>query len=181
MPIGPSVLSLIAAACYCVVLVFILAAAKIGRQSGQQSWHIICWLGLAFLFAALVFLRVFDVENLLRAEFREILKIQGSYQDRREVQAVFAVTIIVIFSAAGALAVFRLSRMLSGRRSFAVFLAALSGAGMLALILLRLVSHHAIDALLYGPLKLNWVADLGLTAAVGAAALYYLRIVRARR
>ncbi|MFY7744441.1 MAG: hypothetical protein ACOVQY_03395 [Erythrobacter sp.] len=33
---------------------------------------------------------------------------------------------------------------------------------------------------LYGPLKLNWVIDLGATLTVLVAAAYYVRIVRVR-
>jgi hypothetical protein len=43
---------------------------------------------------------------------------------------------------------------------------------------LRVISLHAIDALLYGPIKLNWVIDLGTSLIVLSAAAYYTRYTR---
>jgi hypothetical protein len=45
---------------------------------------------------------------------------------------------------------------------------------------LRLASLHAVDALLYSPVKLNWVIDLGASLVVMLSAIGYIRLVRAR-
>ncbi len=52
---------------------------------------------------------------------------------------------------------------------------------MIGLMMLRIISLHMIDRLLFGPLKLNWVFDIGSTLAVLAAALYYIAIVSGRK
>jgi hypothetical protein len=49
---------------------------------------------------------------------------------------------------------------------------------MIGLIILRLISLHALDQLLFGSLKLNWVGDLGAAAAVFGSALYYILLLR---
>lgn len=49
---------------------------------------------------------------------------------------------------------------------------------MLGLILLRTISFSAFDRLLYGPLKLNWVGDIGAASLVLGAALFYIRVAR---
>jgi hypothetical protein len=45
---------------------------------------------------------------------------------------------------------------------------------------LRIASLHMIDALLYGPLKLNWVIDIGGSLVVLVAAIYYVQLVHTR-
>ena len=47
--------------------------------------------------------------------------------------------------------------------------------------MLRLISLSPVDALLYGPIKLNWIVDLGLGLSVVVSALAYVRIVGSRR
>jgi hypothetical protein len=42
---------------------------------------------------------------------------------------------------------------------------------------LRVISYSPLDRLLYGPLKLNWVGDIGAAAVVLGAAGYYLHAV----
>ena len=46
---------------------------------------------------------------------------------------------------------------------------------MIGLVALRLVSFHATDALLYAPLRLNWVLDIGLTLIVAGSAWAFIR------
>ena len=59
--------------------------------------------------------------------------------------------------------------------------AAAAGCGiMLAVIAMRVISLHAMDFLLYGPPKLNWIGDLGASCMVMAAAVYYILLLRGR-
>ncbi len=51
---------------------------------------------------------------------------------------------------------------------------------MMANISIRTVSFHALDRLLDGPLKLNWVGDIGATLTVIGAAVIYVRSVRGK-
>jgi hypothetical protein len=137
-------------------------------------------MALAVLFAVLIASRTFGIEEALRDASREALQSSGSYSDRRSVQSMIAAFVLVI---AGSLAIWllvRASRVLRRRRDIAVIVALASGGGMLFLITLRMISLHAIDRALYGALKLNWFGDLGATALVLAAAIYYAWVVRLR-
>jgi hypothetical protein len=51
---------------------------------------------------------------------------------------------------------------------------------MLFLVILRVISLHMIDRLLFGPLKLNWIGDIGASLVVLGAAIYYMKLVRER-
>ena len=75
----------------------------------------------------------------------------------------------------------RWARNLRGRRNVARLAGVLAAAAMVCLMALRIASLHMIDALLYGPSKLNWVIDIGVCLVVLVAAIYYVQLVRARR
>jgi len=68
---------------------------------------------------------------------------------------------------------YRTVRKRRSRPGIAVMVALGSAGGMIFLLMLRMVSFHPIDRLLYG-LKLNWVVDIGTSLAVLGAALYYV-------
>jgi hypothetical protein len=64
-----------------------------------------------------------------------------------------------------------------GRRNVAVALAQLGALVMAGTIGLRMLSFSAIDKLLYGSFKLNWIGDIGSAVLVGGCALAYCFIV----
>ncbi|MCK9541351.1 MAG: hypothetical protein M0R03_04890 [Novosphingobium sp.] len=111
-------------------------------------------------------MRLHGAEDLLRNALREVLRADGSYAARRVIQAPAAAAVLLGFSAFAALFAARALRVSRGRRARAVNHAFLALAVMAGLIALRIVSFHPIDALLYRPLHLNWVIDIGATAAV---------------
>ena len=55
------------------------------------------------------------------------------------------------------------------RKVWHLIVAVKDGLSLVFLLLLRIVSLHSVDLLLYGPLKLNWVIDLGACAIVLAS------------
>ena len=66
------------------------------------------------------------------------------------------------------------------RLCMAVAVATFAALAMLLLLALRIVSLNAVDAVLFGPLKVNWITDIGASVFVIAAALYYVRLLLAR-
>lgn len=176
-----SSLSLAATFFYLLVSVTSLAAGLKARRFRQQRWHVRTWSLLGILFIALSVMRIFDIEELLRDELREALRSQGSYSGRRGFQRPVAASLLTICAAAGFWWAYRKLRAVRGRRNVAVMLGFASGAAMIPLIMVRLVSLSPIDALLYGPLKLNWIVDLGLSLLVGGCAFAYVRIVGSKR
>lgn len=176
----PSTLSLIAAAYYGWVAACCLLAMATANGRKQVRWHGVSWLLLALLFTGLALMRVFAIEDLLREELRLLLRIEGTYDDRRALQGpVFAGLFITAAAIAGFWA-YRITRAMNGRRNFAAAFANAGGCCLVFLLLLRIVSLHSVDQLLYGPLKLNWVIDLGTSTVVLVCAVQYWRVVSGR-
>lgn len=171
-------LSLVASGVYACVLMMCLAAAWTAHSSRQMPRHAWAWLLLALFFAALISLRLFEVEEALRNSLRAALRSEGSYDQRRDIQAPVAAAIILLAAVTALGLLNRFARNLRGRRNLALAAALGAAFAMLVLIALRVISLHAIDALLYGPIKLNWVIDLGTSLIVLSAAAYYTRYTR---
>lgn len=178
MPTGASDLSLAASVLYLLVAGSVVAAAFCARQNRQRDWHVRNWLLLGMLFIALAAARMFEIEDLARGELRDWLLARGDYSDRRNIQGPIAAALVFVVTICGLWWFNRSAKTVRGRRNIAVKTASASGIAMILLVCARLLSLHLIDALLYGPVKLNWFADIGLSLFVIAAAMYYVRIVR---
>lgn len=174
---GPSMLSLAASALYFVVIAACVSAAFVAASKRQRHWHLAVWVTLAGLFALLVMLRVFTIEELVRTSLRDWIRMQGLWVDRRSFQGIIIAIVLLLFPAAGLFGFYRLARRVRGRRNMAVLAAIAAGCMMILLLVLRLTSLHAMDRLLFGPLKLNWVGDIGASLAVILAAIFYAIIV----
>lgn len=173
-------LSLIAAAFYgAVVFACLLAlAAAMARQ--QIRWHVLGWSALALLFVVLAAMRVFAIEELLREELRQLLRAEGTYDNRRAIQGPVFAALFITAAAIGGYWTFHTARTIRGRRNVAAMLGIASGSTLVFLLLLRIVSLHSVDQLIYGPLKLNWIIDLGASTIVLTAGLYYWQVVTGR-
>ncbi|MEE4540298.1 MAG: hypothetical protein V2J51_17620 [Erythrobacter sp.] len=183
MSSDPSLLSLVAAGFYIAVAFATVAAAFRARRSGQASAHAIVWIALAFLFVVLAVSRMLGLEDLLEQHLREGLRGRGSYDDRGGMQSVLVATLIAA-TGIGSFAFLLFARgrsLLRGRRNLAVLIAGSAGMALILLVALRVLSFHQTDALLYGPLKLNWIIDLGASVTVIAAALFYVRLLPSAR
>lgn len=156
-----------------------LIAALAALRAHEKRWHGTAWLAVGALFAGLVYARVTALEETMRADLRAVLRAGGSYDDRRDLQNIVIALLLVMGAAIGSWLAYRAVRAARRRRDRAVVIAMGAGASLAALMILQLISLHWIDAVLYGPLKLNWFIDVGLALSVVAAALYYVRKVRA--
>lgn len=181
MPIALSPLSLAASGIYVLVVAACVLATSSAIRERQQAWHIRTWLALAALFAGLVLMRLFDVEEVLRDALRDFLRYEHSYGERRNFQRPIASAIIALAALGAFVWFYRATRAIRGRRNIAAMAALAGGSAMVVLIILRLVSLSPVDSLLYGPLKLNWIGDIGLSVLVLGAGAFYSRIVRAAR
>lgn len=176
-----STLSLLAAALYLVVAGAAIAAAVEAIRHRQIAWHLIMWGIIAALFIGLALVRFYGLEEMLRGDLRMILYAERIYDERRSLQKpLFAIVFVVAASMVGGLVYF-LAKGVRGRRNVATLVAIGCTGGLMCLAALRLVSLHSVDALLYGPLKINWFADLGMTIAVSVCAIRYCLIVRQRQ
>ncbi|OBV11221.1 hypothetical protein I603_1629 [Erythrobacter dokdonensis DSW-74] len=127
----------------------------------------------------LIALRMLEVEEWLRSTLRASLRASGEYGQRRDLQAPLSAAIIALAGIGTLGLIYRKTRNLRGRRNVARLVSVIAALAIIFLIALRLASLHAMDALLYGPLKLNWVVDLGSSLVVMIAAIQYIRLVRA--
>jgi len=177
----PSLLSLSAASLYVLVVCACLVASGSGFRFRQQVWHVRVWLILAVLFALLAALRISNLEEIWRDELRIFLRADAVYDGRRNFQRPIAATIIAILAAATFFGAYRFVRVARGRRNIAAIAAAAGGLVMTGLLALRLISLSPVDALLFGPLKLNWILDIGSSVLILGAAVYYTRLIRSRR
>jgi hypothetical protein len=178
MSAGPSLLSLAASALYAFVFLGCTGAAIAASRSRQAPGHRWTWLLLAVLFAGFAVLRIFEVEDLVRDAVRQSLRDDGDYSARRSVQGPIAAGMLMLVGVGAMAALYRWGRALHGRRNRARIFASLAALAMLLLIALRMISLHAVDALLYGPVKLNWLVDLGASLVVLGSAMSYAWIVR---
>ena len=175
---GPSLLSLAAAGLYGLVAIGCIVAAIYARRSRQANWHSIAWIVLALFFVLLLAMRVTGIEEIIRDSARTILRAEGAYQERREIQSLIAAIAVMIGGCAALLLAYKTLRGSKRRLDLVVKLAINAGLTMVALLLLRFISLHAIDTLLYGPLKLNWVTDIGASFAVLGLAGYSVWLIR---
>lgn len=181
MLIDLSILSLVACALYGVVASVSLRAGLEARSKRQQPWHLKAWGVIALYFVVLILLRLFNIEEGLREGLRHFLETQNLLADRRSFQGPVIAIVIILFAAAAMLAVYWTSQRISGRRNIAVAVAIGACGVMFATMAMRIVSFHALDRFLNGPLKLNWVGDIGSSLAVLGAALFYVSVIRGNR
>jgi hypothetical protein len=132
------------------------------------------WRVVAAVFLALAIWRIGLFESRLQDDVREWARQRGLYEQRRSYQE--AATLLML--AGSALAVVQVAVRGGFRRSTY----ALGAAGALAIYsLVRLVSLHELDSLLFrtGPIHLNYLIDMGLTAAAAGMAWLEIRAARA--
>jgi hypothetical protein len=173
-------LSLIAAAFYGAVVAACLLALAAALARRQIRWHLVGWSALALLFGVLAAMRVFAIEELLREELRLLLRAEGTYDNRRALQGPVFAALFIAAAVIGGFWTFHISRTIRGRRNIAAMVAIASGSTLVFLMMMRIVSLHSVDQLLYGPLKLNWIIDLGASTIVLASCVYYWRVVTGR-
>lgn len=173
----PTMLSLIAAAIYATVVLMCLAAAVVAASKRQISGHVVLWGAIAVFFACLVFLRINNLEDIWREELRAMMRADGYYADRRAFQGPVAAGIMTLVALGAWFWIVRVHRSAQGRRNVVVAVAQLGVLLMVCTMALRLVSLSLIDKFLYGPLKLNWVGDMGSAVLVAGCAAYYIVVV----
>lgn len=174
----PSALSLVAVGLYMAVAGGTLMAWSRAFQQRQAAWHSQAWVAISLMFLVFGLMRVLGVEDMLQSDLRSTFEIEQRYEERRALQGPLVALIFIVAAALGAGLFYYIAKGVKGRRNIITVVAVGCTGGMIVLALLRLISLHSVDALLYGPLKINWIADLGLTLAVLGCAVRYRTVVR---
>ena len=167
-------LSLFGVFFYAITAALCLAAARSVRVHSRLGSHFANWLVIALFFFVLMGLRGFMIEDWTEQTLRRALKTGQLYQERRELQAALAAGLATVSVLAAGFAGYRAIKRVEDRCDIMVLIANAASLAMLALVGLRLLSYHTIDALLYG-MHLNWIIDIGATIAVALSALLYMK------
>jgi hypothetical protein len=175
-----SPLGLTAAGIYFIALLACTTASVVASAQKQSTGHVRNWALIALVFLGLIVSRAFDIEENLRQDLRNSLRLRETYDGRHDIQRPIAAGVVTVASALGFWMTYHFAQHTRGRRNISMVLAIFAALAMIALLALRIVSLHAVDAVLYGPLKLNWITDVGASFVVIAAALYYVRILLTR-
>jgi hypothetical protein len=161
------VVAYVAAAALC----FLAVIAARGR--GVSRRLMAAWLLLGVLMFVLGLARVIDFGPWLTSVGRHQARIEGWYDDRREVQfwAVWGVAMATVVLAAALVSVLP-------RATRAALPSAVAATAIVGYVTLRAISFHDLDRLLYheayGGLLLNTLCELGLLAVFAASVAWAL-------
>lgn len=172
-----SVIDVLGVIFYSAVVMLCFAASRAAQRADRPGADSRVWLYCAAFFTMLALSRIFEFEDVWRAEARQYLVSHAEYAGRRAIQRPLLGLALVGSCALVAGTWYALRRNMNGARRY-VSLAQIAMIGFVPLFALRMVSFHFMDRLLYGPLKLNWLLDGGLTALAALSALAYARHVR---
>ncbi len=156
-----------------------------GRRPPSYQNHNGLWLVAALGMLGLSAIRFLALEDVLRGE----LRLAMASMDIHETRSAFQIPAVAIVCALGlALIWFALRRLRTKRASkleISVVVGKLALIGLIVLLSLRIVSFHAVDTILFtrflGPIRLNWILDIGLATALASAALGFASISRNMR
>lgn len=171
MAVAHPVLALAACGMYLGVTVACGFAARNALSHGSRRF----WIAGGVFFAVLALVRGSGLENALAEALRLRLYQDGVYESRRDFQRPLAAGAVVVISAAFYLFYLKRPRPRAGVRGWARYWAMIGMTVMLGVIALRLISFHDLDRLLYGPVRMNWVLDIGSTVLVAWAAVRFGR------
>ena len=166
-------LGLTACFLYLGVCAAAIAASRVSEKDRDRK-H---WALIAGFFVLLAVLRGSGLEVAFTSAIRHNLMQDGLYENRRELQRPLAALAVVLISAT--LAFFfvkrpkRHGRAPVSKRAWARFWALIGVTLMCGVVLMRLISFHELDRYLYGPVRMNWVLDIGSSALIAFAALRF--------
>lgn len=138
-------------------LVCLVTALRLSRH--PQQGVAMVWLALSALFAALLAWRLVGGDEAFRQIMRSEMLADHSYGSRRRVQGPLVLILAALMAGA---AYTGLAWSARKKWPLADRLALLVGIVLLAFSVIRAISFHAIDKLIYanlGPFNLNRVAD----------------------
>ncbi len=156
-----------------LLYVTVAVAAVLAARDATLRENRIFWLSCAAFFMILAIARTSGFEAFVTSSLRGWLYAEGAYQDRREIQRPLAAAAVIVVGAA--LFWFWLKRppARATSRAWARFGGMVGTAAMCGVIAMRLISFHELDRLLYGPIRLNWILDLGSSGLVAVSAWRY--------
>lgn len=135
---------------------------------------------MTMFFAVLILIRLLNVEQRVSDYMRDIARIENVYDERRSVQNILVVLIIIMICVVAFILRHRMMKHGNIHPAMKMILISrFAVAAMIVLILMRMISLHMIDALLYrgGPLRMNYILDFAATSLIAWSAWNYRRCV----
>lgn len=164
----------------CLLYLGVSATALAAWRVSDRRDDRVRWAMTAGFFLIIALLRGSGAETAVTTAIRESLLQDGLYEHRRDVQRpLAALAVVLISSALGLFYVKRpksLGRKPPSPRSWPRFWAMVGITLMCGVVLMRLISFHDLDRYLYGPVRMNWILDIGSSALVALSALHFRRI-----
>lgn len=161
-------------AAYLIAAALCALAGVRDRQSRESSLLALFWFALATLLLVMGLSRMFDLAATITDWGRDYARDQGWYNDRREYQRLVVEGILAAGVAFGSLALVWFFRSAYRERPLAFFAIVF----LMTYVLIRAVSLHQIDAVLYNRpiegvriaslLELAGLAVLSLSAGIAA-------------
>jgi hypothetical protein len=132
------------------------------------------WLLVTLIMLLLGINKQLDLQTLFTEILRDMAHAQGWWEERRKYQVVFILFILLVGASGTALLAYVLRKVL--RR----VLGAVVGLGVIAsFVVIRAASFHHIDILLRsGPVRLNWILELGGIGMVAVSAYRSAAVIR---
>jgi hypothetical protein len=161
----PSLADWIGSVLYLFIGIVALAASR--RAPTRRSRR--HWRFITIFIIALIPWRLLQLEEAMRGTLRAALVTDKLYSARTDLQAPIAAGVIGL----GAIAMGAYAAQAKSR-PWQLSLSGLAIGAMLSLIVIRLVSLHMFDRLIYasiGPFRLHYFAESALLIAIGWAAL----------
>lgn len=149
-------------------LTAILCLMAFGRSPNRTEKTF--WLVLSVTLAFLMINKQLDLQSALTSIGRCMAKIQGWYDDRKNVQILFIISILI---ASVFLVGFSLRAM--RRHIRFVWLALIGSVCLLAFVAIRAIGFHHFDAFIgfqIHNVRLNWLMELGGTTMIALNALW---------
>ncbi len=181
-----SLLNWLGAGLYLFVAMMCGAAWRVSVRQGMSVPHGRAWFLIALFFCLLIASRLLGLEDMLRDVMRDLLRSQGAYEGRTywQLPAVIALFAIAV-CALGLIArqgLHATPAAVSSGANRMLMTAQLAAFAMLLLVGLRTISLHSVDAMLYsGPIRLNWILDIGASLLVAGCAVRFAVIVAGKQ
>ena len=174
-----TLLSMAGAGLYLLASMTCILAGSVQGQVTDKKRKKWFWFVIAVAFVLLAVSRIFGIEEAISLGLKAEFIAKEEYSQRRGWQRWFVAGALLI-AAGFCFWLLRRSIFRKSPGSWRQNLVILAVIGLGTIVLLRIISFHATDKLLYG-LRLNWILDPGLTLLVIAMALLTVRELREKR
>ena len=172
-----SIASLFALMLYACVIAACLAAGRATFTAPARNGDRLHWFAASAVFIGLAAARLVGAEDRIRVALRSAITEAGEYGERAIWQAPLAIAALIAGFVAFILLARGWSRIIPGSRMRYVMIARAGLLVLAGLTVLRLVSFHQTDQLLYsGPIRLNWLGEGVACLLVGVPAALYARM-----